>query len=343
MSAEVRDWLAAVLAEEPAIGRVIGEAIAVLFDTQLAEALIKPLEAVLSSREPLVALEDAYLRQLELLQTVRRSVRDIATRRKRQELQSTDEPSRRLEELVTMEEQAILASQRLQNEIDSFRSRKEVVKANYTTAIAKLQINAANKDEPPLDLADDLGKIRAIVDTTLRRIAEMERSLGAGTSDNTNELRLEAADLRLLFATTADDTITFLVAGMAQETWSEWYSEALPLARAELQLQAEDFTTYDEPTFLSEYFPGHEAEVRTAAHQLVQRSLAQRLAELREQANRNIDEVAERMRTTPQQVTAMEQKGPRAATVADLIEYVEALGGRLEVTAVFGTDRITFH
>ena len=39
----------------------------------------------------------------------------------------------------------------------------------------------------------------------------------------------------------------------------------------------------------------------------------------------------------------MERKGPRAATLADLIEYVEALGGRLEVTAVFGTDRIAFH
>jgi Helix-turn-helix domain len=340
MSVEVRDWLVMVLAEEPAVGRVIGEAIAVLFDTEPAEALIRPLEAVLSSREPLVALDDAYQRQLELLQTVRRSVRDIATRRKRQEQQSTDEPSRRrLEELQTMEEQATLASMRLQDEIDSFRGRKEVVKANYTTALAKLQINAVDKDEPPLDLADDLGNIRAIVDTTLRRIAEMERSLGAGT-DNTNELRLEAADLRLLFATTADDTITFLVAGTTQEGW---YSEALPLARAELQLENDEFITYDEPTFLSEYFPGHEAEIRTAAHQLVQRSLAQRLAQLREQANRTIDQVAEQMRTSPQEVTAMEQKGPRAATLGDLIEYVEALGGRLEVTAVFGTDRIAFH
>ena len=172
-----------------------------------------------------------------------------------------------------MEEQAILASHRLQDEIDRFRGRKEVVKANYTTAIAKLQINAADEGEPSLDLADDLGKIRAIVDTTLRRIAEMERSLGAYTYDNIKELGLEAVDLRLLFAATSDDTITFLVAGTTQE---DWYSEALPLAREEIQ-KNDEFTTYDEPTFLAEYFPGHEAEIRTAARQLVQRSLAQRL------------------------------------------------------------------
>jgi phage shock protein A len=132
--------------------------------------------------DPRETLDYSYQTQLELLQKVRRGVADVATSRKRIELQvnqlqqSSDKLDRQardalssgredlarealtrkagvasqLSDLQTQysslqaeEEKLTNASQRLQAKVDAFRTRKETIKATYTAAEAQTRINEA--------------------------------------------------------------------------------------------------------------------------------------------------------------------------------------------------------
>jgi phage shock protein A len=132
--------------------------------------------------DPRETLDYSYQTQLELLQKVRRGVADVATSRKRVELQmnqlqqSSDKLDRQardalsvgredlardaltrkaglqsqLNELNTQyttlqgeEERLTGASQRLQAKVESFRTKKETIKATYTAAEAQTRINEA--------------------------------------------------------------------------------------------------------------------------------------------------------------------------------------------------------
>ena len=134
------------------------------------------------AEDPRETLDYSYQRQLELLRDVKRGVADVATSRKRVELQAQqlqdkanklqaqarqaleagredlarEALSRReairpqLESLREQHEslqaeQAKLAdaSQRLQMKVDAFRTRKETIKANYTAAEAQARIGEA--------------------------------------------------------------------------------------------------------------------------------------------------------------------------------------------------------
>ena len=116
MSAEVREWLAALPGEDEQTARLVGSAVTVLFaGGMLGPPLVTPLESLLRTEHPGSALDHSYQRQLELLQVVRRSVADLATERRRLgEGDLGQEPlARRYEELVAEERQAILSSERL--------------------------------------------------------------------------------------------------------------------------------------------------------------------------------------------------------------------------------------
>ena len=130
--------------------------------------------------DPRETLDYSYQTQLELLQKVRRGVADVATSRKRVELQmnqvqqSTDKLDRQAREalgagredlarealsrkaglqtqltdlqnqyssLQGEEEKLTAASQRLQAKVDAFRVKKETIKATYTAAEATTRIN----------------------------------------------------------------------------------------------------------------------------------------------------------------------------------------------------------
>jgi phage shock protein A len=130
--------------------------------------------------DPRETLDYSYEKQLELLQKVRRGVADVATSRKRVELQmnqvqqSSDKLDRQArdalaagredlarealsrkagvqsqvndlrtqyESLQGEEEKLTAASQRLQAKVDAFRVRKETIKATYTAAEATTRIN----------------------------------------------------------------------------------------------------------------------------------------------------------------------------------------------------------
>jgi phage shock protein A len=142
----------------------------------------KANKALDKAEDPRETLDYSYQKQLELLQKVRRGVADVATSRKRVELQvqQLQQQSGKLENqgraalaqgredlarealtrrsglqqqigdlqtqhanLNAEEEKLVLAAQRLQAKVDAFRTRKETIKATYTAAEAQTKINEA--------------------------------------------------------------------------------------------------------------------------------------------------------------------------------------------------------
>lgn len=153
----------------------IFERIAMVFRSKANNALDK-------YEDPRETLDYSYQKQLELLQNVRRGVADVATSRKRVELQASKlnqevdrlstAAQRALEsnredlarealtrksglqqqladlqaqhaQLQQEEEKLVRASSRLQAKVDAFRTRKETIKATYSAAEAQTRINEA--------------------------------------------------------------------------------------------------------------------------------------------------------------------------------------------------------
>ncbi len=140
----------------------------------------KANKALDKMEDPRETLDYSYQTQLELLQKVRRGVAEVATSRKRLELQmnqvqqSSDKLDRQARDalaagredlarealsrkanlqsqiadlqtqyvsLQAEEEKLSAASQRLQAKVDAFRVKKETIKATYTAAEATTRIN----------------------------------------------------------------------------------------------------------------------------------------------------------------------------------------------------------
>src|SRR5229473_3355123 len=90
MHSEIRDRLTDLRGTEPELARLVGEALLALLDAgeSLGPPLVVPLGSVLQPPDdPREALDYSYQRQLESLTKVRRGVADVATSRKRVELQ----------------------------------------------------------------------------------------------------------------------------------------------------------------------------------------------------------------------------------------------------------------
>jgi hypothetical protein len=96
----------------------------------------------------------------------------------------------------------------------------------------------------------------------------------------------------------------------------------------------------DVRSFLDEFFPGSAAEVEAAAAAFVARNRARGLAEQRVRLGLTQAQVAERMSVRQERVSAIERAEPGATEVRTLTGYVEALGGRLEIIAEFGGERV---
>jgi phage shock protein A len=181
----VRDWLTDLRGTEPEAARVVGEAVLAMLEAgeSLGPPVVLPLESVLRSPDdPREALDYSYERQLEMLQRVRRGVADVATSRKRVELQVSrlgqsaaklvrqaqdaldagwedlardaqtreaavrEQLSELRDQLAALrgeEERLTAASQRLQGKVDAFRTRKETIKASYTADEASRSVREA--------------------------------------------------------------------------------------------------------------------------------------------------------------------------------------------------------
>jgi phage shock protein A len=173
----------------------------------------KANKALDRAEDPRETLDYSYTRQLDLLSKVRRGVADVATSRKRVELQinQLEQQSTKLQDqaqkAITMdredlarealtrksgltaqiadlktqlaqlqaeEEKLILAQQRLQAKVEAFRTRKETIKATYTAAEAQTRINEAMSG-----IGDELGDVGAAIQRAEDKTAQMQARAGA--------------------------------------------------------------------------------------------------------------------------------------------------------------------
>jgi phage shock protein A len=173
----------------------------------------KANKALDKAEDPRETLDYSYQRQLELLQKVRRGVADVATSRKRVELQASqlqtqsDKLHGQAQKALSMgredlarealtrrsglqqqleglqaqhaqlqgeEEKLTLASQRLQAKVESFRTRKETIKATYTAAEAQTRINEAFSG-----ISEEMGDVGLAVQRAEDKTAQMQARAGA--------------------------------------------------------------------------------------------------------------------------------------------------------------------
>lgn len=173
----------------------------------------KAHKALDRAEDPRETLDYSYQRQLELLTKVRRGVADVATSRKRVELQikqleqqagklqgqaqsaidmGREDLARealtrksglngqisdlqvQLEQLQGEEEKLARAQQQLQAKVEAFRTRKETIKATYTAAEAQTRINEAVSG-----IGDEMGDVGQAIQRAEDKTAQMQARAGA--------------------------------------------------------------------------------------------------------------------------------------------------------------------
>ncbi len=173
----------------------------------------KANKALDKMEDPRETLDYSYQRQLELLTKVRRGVADVATSRKRVELQMNQlqQSANKLEDqarkalsmgredlarealsrkssaqsqlndlqvqyaqLQAEEEKLTVASQRLQAKVDAFRTRKETIKATYTAAEAQTRINEAFSG-----ISEEMGDVGMAIQRAEDKTAQLQAKAGA--------------------------------------------------------------------------------------------------------------------------------------------------------------------
>ena len=173
----------------------------------------KSNQALDKMEDPRQTLDYSYQRQLELLQKVRRGVADVATSRKRVELQATglstqadkltQQAQKALEvgredlarealtrrsglqqqlgdlqaqhaQLQGEEEKLVRASQRLQAKVDAFRTKKETIKATYSAAEAQTRIGEAVSG-----ISEEMGDVGLAVQRAEDKTQQLQARAGA--------------------------------------------------------------------------------------------------------------------------------------------------------------------
>src|SRR6266540_1655397 len=156
--------------------------------------------------DPRETLDYSYERTLEMLQKMRRAVADVATSRKRIELQAQqlqrsaaklegqakqavgqgrEELARealtrratiatQLTDLQAEEAKMVDASQRLQAKVEAFRTRKETMKASYTAAEAQTKVNEAISG-----ISEEMGDVGMAMQRAEDKVASMQARSGA--------------------------------------------------------------------------------------------------------------------------------------------------------------------
>jgi len=137
----------------------MGRRLALIFKSKANKALDR-------AEDPRETLDYSYQKQLELLTKVRRGVADVATSRKRLEIQ--------MQQLQAEEEKLTLASQRLQAKVDAFRTRKETIKATYTAAEAQTKIGEAMSG-----ISEEMGDVGMAMQRAEDKTQQMQARAGA--------------------------------------------------------------------------------------------------------------------------------------------------------------------
>ncbi len=165
------------------------------------------------AEDPRETLDYSYQRQLEMLQQVRRGVADVATSRKRVQLQlqqletsqakleaqaraalaqgredlarealtrrggvetQSADLQRQEAELQAQESKLVDAAQRLQAKVESFRTRKETIKASYTAAEAQTKISEAVSG-----ISEEMGDVGLAMQRAQDKAEQMQARAGA--------------------------------------------------------------------------------------------------------------------------------------------------------------------
>lgn len=173
----------------------------------------KANRALDAAEDPRETLDYSYTRQREMLVKVKRGVADVATSRKRIELQRNQlqsqsdtltqqaqkalsmgredlarealtrksaltaqiaDLSAQRDQLMGEEEKLSLASRRLEAKVESFRTRKETIKANYTAAEAQTQIGEAFSG-----ISEEMGDVGMAVQRAEDKTQQMQARAGA--------------------------------------------------------------------------------------------------------------------------------------------------------------------
>ncbi|GGU11827.1 PspA/IM30 family protein [Nocardioides albus] len=173
----------------------------------------KANKALDKAEDPREVLDYSYQKQLQMLQQVRRGVADVATSRKRVELQinglkqQSDKLTQQAQKAIEMnredlarealtrksgltqqmndlntqlatlqgeEEKLTLAQQRLQAKVESFRTKKETIKATYTAAEAQTRINEAISG-----IGEEMGDVGMAMQRAEDKTLEMQARAGA--------------------------------------------------------------------------------------------------------------------------------------------------------------------
>ena len=173
----------------------------------------KASKALDKAEDPRETLDYSYERQMELLQQVRRGVADVATSKKRVELQQAqlEQSIQKLEgqardamaanredlartalerkkaaqsQLQSLDEQKtqlgaeqdklILAEQRLTAKVEAFRTQKETIKAQYTAAEAEAKIGEAVSG-----ISEEMGDIGMSMQRAQDKVQTMQARAGA--------------------------------------------------------------------------------------------------------------------------------------------------------------------
>jgi phage shock protein A len=173
----------------------------------------KANKALDAAEDPRETLDYSYTQQQALLQKVRRGLADVATSRKRLELQvqQLEQQSAKLQtqaqqalgigredlarealtrrsalqqqvgdlqtqhaNLLGQEEKLTVSSQRLQAKIEAFRTKKESLKASYTAAEAQTKINEAFSG-----ISEEMGDVGMAIERAEDKTAQMQARAGA--------------------------------------------------------------------------------------------------------------------------------------------------------------------
>jgi phage shock protein A len=173
----------------------------------------KAHKALDRAEDPRETLDYSYQRQLEMLQKVKRGVADVATSRKRVELQAAqlqdkaaklqgqakkaveagrDDLAREAlarraaiqpeldglrvqhEQLQAEETKLTQAASRLQAKVDAFRTRKETIKATYTAAEAQARIGEAFSG-----ISEEMGDVGLAIQRAEDKTAALQARAGA--------------------------------------------------------------------------------------------------------------------------------------------------------------------
>ncbi len=380
MSDEMHDWLADLRDSDPARGRLVGEALTALMSegTTLGPPLVIPLAYTAWPRHLAEALDQAYQRGLEWTQAARIRVAQAAAVAQRlrgqiaaleslpagEQAEAGDQLAgrrRRLDEVTRTEKKLTEESQGRQRKLEAFRTRKEILNATFTATQAEVAVPEAFAAVPDGNDGESHQEERDAAAGKLREIEqEIERELQAAPwAEGHGDLRPQPGlmalqpgapdsdDLRIIFAVEPPGTVLLLALLDGRDALRDHYDEAVSLSSEVLRHvrdgRAPEAVAYgydDVPSFLDGFFAGEAIEVEAGAAALTAGNRARKLAGLRDRLGLSQAEVAERMGVRPARVAAIERAERGATEVRTLAGYVEALGGRLEVIADVGGERV---